>query len=168
MSDSPTLTHRYYPQKWFPTLLNGCSNNPSFKIAMSGRAGVGRRPRFTFRLTFLQSYMLPLFFNGLLLYLVGMKRRTSSSERLVQEKQLSLSSLCTYFPWLSMFSFWLTFFESYVTFILQFFAFIFGRNIQRAEVTLPKLSIIWDGGRKIDPTISCSGFYWIVKPFLLP
>ena len=48
-----------------------------FKIAMSGRAGVGRRPRFTFWLTFFQSYMLPLFFNGLLSYLVGMKRRTS-------------------------------------------------------------------------------------------
>ena len=35
-------------------------------------------PRFTFWLTLFQSYMLPLFFNGLLSYLVGMKRRTSS------------------------------------------------------------------------------------------
>ena len=40
-------------------------------------AGVGRRPRFTFWLTFSQSCMLPLFFIGLLSYLVGMKRRTS-------------------------------------------------------------------------------------------
>ena len=39
--------------------------------------GVGRRPRFTFWLTFFQSYMLPLLFSGLLSYLVGMKRRTS-------------------------------------------------------------------------------------------
>ena len=40
-------------------------------------AGVRRRPRFNFWLTFFQSYMLPLFFIGLLSYLVGMKRRTS-------------------------------------------------------------------------------------------
>ena len=33
-------------------------------------------PRFTFWLTFFQSYMIPLFFSGLLSYLVGMKRRT--------------------------------------------------------------------------------------------
>ena len=32
---------------------------------------------FTFWLTFFQSYRLPLFFNGLLSYLIGMKRRTS-------------------------------------------------------------------------------------------
>ena len=37
--------------------------------------GFGRRPRFW--LTFFQSYMLPLFFSGLLSYLVGMKRKTS-------------------------------------------------------------------------------------------
>ena len=54
----------------------GFSKNPSFKIAMSGRLG-GRRSRLTFWLTFFQSYMLPLFFSGLLSYLVGMKRRTS-------------------------------------------------------------------------------------------
>ena len=35
------------------------------------------RPRFTFWLTFFQSCMLPLFFSGLLSYLVGMKRTTS-------------------------------------------------------------------------------------------
>ena len=58
----------------------GFSKNPSFKIAMSGRPG-GHRPRFTcaFWLTnFFQSDMLPLFFSGLLSYLVGMKGRTSS------------------------------------------------------------------------------------------
>ena len=55
--------------------------NPSFKIVMSGRVGVGRHPRFTFWLTFwltvFQSCMLPLFFSGLLSYLVGMRRMTS-------------------------------------------------------------------------------------------
>ena len=45
----------------------------SFKIAMSG-AGA-HHPR----LTFFQSCILPLFFSGLLSYLVGMKRRTSRS-----------------------------------------------------------------------------------------
>ena len=56
----------------------------SFKIAMSWWAGmrlagvwVGSPPKFTFCLTFFQSYMLPLFFSGLLSYLVGMKRSTS-------------------------------------------------------------------------------------------
>ena len=42
-----------------------------------GGAVIGHRPRFTFWLTFFQSCMLPLFFSGLLSYLVGMKRRTS-------------------------------------------------------------------------------------------
>ena len=51
--------------------------NFSFKIAMSGQAGVGRRPWLTFWLPFFLSYMLPLFFSGLLSYLVGMQRRTS-------------------------------------------------------------------------------------------
>ena len=41
---------------------------PSFKIAMSGRAGWrasgGRRPRFIFVLTFYKNDMLPLFFSG--------------------------------------------------------------------------------------------------------
>ena len=44
---------------------------------MSGRAGVRHRPRLTFWLTFFLSYMLPLFFSGMLSYLVGMQRRTS-------------------------------------------------------------------------------------------
>ena len=44
---------------------------------MSRRAGLWRRPRFTFWLTFFQSCMLPLFFSRLLSYLVGIKRRTS-------------------------------------------------------------------------------------------
>ena len=51
--------------------------NLSFNIAMSGRAGVGRAGfGFTFWLTFFQSCRLPLFFSGLLSYLVGMKRRS--------------------------------------------------------------------------------------------
>ena len=57
--------------------LDGFLKNPSFKIAMSGRVRRHRvSSRFTFWLTFFQSYMLPLFFNVLLSYLVGMKRRT--------------------------------------------------------------------------------------------
>ena len=61
------------------TFWTGFSKNLSFKIVMSGRAlGVCRDlPRLTFLSTFFQSYILPLFFSGLLSYLVGMKRRTS-------------------------------------------------------------------------------------------
>ena len=61
--------------------------NPSFKIAMSGRAGVVCRAssevyllvNFFFFFFFFKvvSCMLPLFFSGLLLYLVRMKRRPS-------------------------------------------------------------------------------------------
>ena len=52
--------------------------NPSFKKAMSERAG-GRRAssQVNILVNFFQSYMLPLFFSGLLSYLGGMKRRTS-------------------------------------------------------------------------------------------
>ena len=44
---------------------------------------------------FFQNYLLPVFFSGLFLYLVGMKRRTSEH---VQEKLILLSSLYTYLP----------------------------------------------------------------------
>ena len=64
------------------TVLDGFfQKNLSFKIGMSGWAGVRRAsgtfPRLTFWLTVFQRYKLPLFFNGLISYLVGMKRRTS-------------------------------------------------------------------------------------------
>ena len=36
-------------------------------------SGIRHRPRFTFWLTFFQSCILPLFFSGLLSYLIGMK-----------------------------------------------------------------------------------------------
>ena len=52
-------------------------DNLSFKIAMSRLASIRRHPKLTFCITFFQSYMLPLFFSGLLSYLLGMKRRTS-------------------------------------------------------------------------------------------
>ena len=71
------------------------------------------RPRFTFWLTFFQSCMLPLFFSGLLSYLVGMKRMTSRC--VTQERQLSLCSLCTYLPWRPRFTFWLTFLQSNIS-----------------------------------------------------
>ena len=50
---------------------------------MSGRVDVGMSSE-VYRLVnvfffFFQNYMLPLFFNGLLSYLVGIKRRTSRS-----------------------------------------------------------------------------------------
>ena len=60
----------------FSRFLDGFFKNPSFKIAMSRRAGVRHHLRFTFWLTFFQSYMLSLFNDGLHSYLVGMKRRT--------------------------------------------------------------------------------------------
>ena len=78
-----SLLRRWDTLDRFPPFLDGFFKNPSFKIAMSRwvgvrRAGVGRRPRLTFWLTFFQSCMLPLFFSGLLSYLVGMERRTIS------------------------------------------------------------------------------------------
>ena len=77
-------------KKVFLKFLDGFLKNPSFKIAMSGRAS-GRRPlRFTFWLTFFQSFMLPLFFDGLLSYLVGMKRRTSRGFTCKRQLLLSL------------------------------------------------------------------------------
>ena len=83
------LTYAISIVKWlFGIFGRGFKKNPSFKIAISGWAGIGLafgvgcRPRFTFWLTFSfssfsQSYMLSLFFSVLLSYLVGMKRRAS-------------------------------------------------------------------------------------------
>ena len=68
---------KIYMVIFLPFLDGFKKNSPSFKIAMSRRAGIRRRPRFTFWLTFFQSCTLPLFFSGLLSYVVGMKRRTS-------------------------------------------------------------------------------------------
>ena len=58
---------------------------------MVGRlaSGTGCRPRLTFWLNFFQSYMLLLFFNGLLSYLVGMKRGTSRCSTYKRENSLS-------------------------------------------------------------------------------
>ena len=58
--------------------------------------------------------MLPLFFSGLLSYLVVIKRKIS---RHVQERLLTLSQLCTYIL-----------VKLYLTFILHWIAFIFGRD----------------------------------------
>ena len=108
--------------------------NLSFKIAMSGRAGVGRHPRFTlwltFWLNFFQSCMLPLFFSGLLLYLVGLKRRTSRCVTCNRDNShfvcyvLISPDVRTHQVYLlvNLFS------KLYVTFILQQIAFIFGRD----------------------------------------
>ena len=64
---------------------------------MSGRAivgwtGVGHRLRLIFWLTVFQNYILPLFFIGLLSYLVGIKKEDQYVFPM-QERQLSLSSL---------------------------------------------------------------------------
>ena len=102
---------------------------------MSGRAGgrasgVGRRPRFTFWLTFFQSCMLPLFFRGLLSYLVGIKRRTS---RCVTYKRDNSHFVRYVFisPDVRIPQIYLLvnlFSKLYVTFILQRIAFIFGTD----------------------------------------
>ena len=64
---------------------------------MSGPAGIEPRPRFTFWFTFFISHMLPLFFSGLLSYLVGMKRKTS--RRVTCKRDNShFYLLCTYLP----------------------------------------------------------------------
>ena len=78
-------------------LTDFSKNRPFKQQCPCGREGVGRRPRFIFWLTFFHSYMLPLFFSGLLSYLVGLKRRTS---RLVSCTFfiMYLSSLFTYLP----------------------------------------------------------------------
>ena len=67
-------------------------------------------PRFTFWLTFLQSYISSLFLIGLLSYLVEMKMRTS---RHVVHKRDNSHFLCyVLLPWHPRFTFWLTFFQS--------------------------------------------------------
>ena len=63
---------------------------------MGGRSNAGHCPRFTFWLTFFQSDMLPLFFSGLLSYLVGIKRRTN--RHVTCKRDNSHSLLCTYLP----------------------------------------------------------------------
>ena len=71
--------------------------------------------------------MLPLFFNGLLSYLVGIKRRTS---RCVACKRDNSHFLCYYLsPLMSKVYLLVNFFSKlYVTFILQWIDFIFGRD----------------------------------------
>ena len=70
--------------------------------------------------------MLPLFFSGLLSYLVGMKMRTSKC--ITCKRDNYLSSLCTNLSWRPRFTFFVNLFQLYVTFILQWIAFIFGRD----------------------------------------
>ena len=80
--------------------------------------GFGPRPRFSFWLTFFQHYISPLFFSGLLLYLVGMKRRTS---RHVMCKRNISHFLHLYLSPLTFVVYLLVnlFSKLYVTFILQ-------------------------------------------------
>ena len=93
------------------------------------RAG-GRRARFTFWLTFFQSCMLPLFFNGLLSYLVGIKRRTSRCVTCNRD-----NSYCVRYVFISpdvrmpqVYLLVNLFSKLYTTFILQRNAFVFGRD----------------------------------------
>ena len=55
----------------------GKKDNSHFFCYVLISPDLGRHPRFTFWLIYFQRDMLPLFFSGLLSYLVGMKRRTS-------------------------------------------------------------------------------------------
>ena len=104
--------------------------NLSFKIEMSGWVGVGRRPRFTFWLTFFQSCMLPLFFSGLLSYLVGMKRWTSRCVTCKRDNYHFVCYVLTFVsPLLSEVYLLVNLFTKlYITFILNRIAFIFGRD----------------------------------------
>ena len=73
---------------------------------------VGHRPRLTFWLTFIQSDMLPLFFSGLLSYLVGMMRRTSGRDtcKKVNSHFLRYVFISPEVWRRPKFTFWLTFF----------------------------------------------------------
>ena len=87
----------------------------------------GRRPRLTFWLIFFLSYILPLFFSGLLSYLVGMKRRTSRSVTCKRDNSFFLhyvliSPTSKVYLLVNLFS------KLYITFIIQWIAFIFGRD----------------------------------------
>ena len=97
---------------------------------MSGRTGTGEESghsaRFTFWLTFFKSCILPLFFSGLLSYLVGMKRRTS--------RHVTYKSDDSSFPFMylspltsQVYLLFNPFFKD-ICYLLQWIAFIFGRD----------------------------------------
>ena len=92
--------------------------------------GVGHRPKFIFRLTFFQNCMLPLFFSGLLSYLVGIKRRTSRCVTCKREHShfvhYVLISPDIWMP--QVYCLVNRFSKLYVSFILQWIAFIFGKD----------------------------------------
>ena len=92
-------------------------NNPSFKIAMSGRA-VSSQVYLFF------SYMLPLFFSGLLPYLVGMKRGPVGMSH---TRETTLTFFIIY-PESEVYLLINLFSKLYVTFILHWIAVIFGRD----------------------------------------
>ena len=77
--------------------------NSSFKITMSGQAGgrTGGRASDVVSVNLLvnlfSKFMLPLFFSGLLSYLVKMKKRTSRRV-LCKRDNSHFYSLCTYLP----------------------------------------------------------------------
>ena len=85
-------------------------------------------------LTFCQSYILPLFFSGLLSYLVGMKSRTS--RHVACKRDSSLSLLCTYLPRCPRFTIWLTFFQSYMLplFFNGLLSYLVGKEEDRRHV----------------------------------
>ena len=86
-----------------------------------------RRQKFTFWLTFFLRYMLPLFFSGLLLYLIEMKKRTRRHVACKRDnihflRYVLISPDVRGSPFVYFFS------KLYVTFILQWIAFVFGRD----------------------------------------
>ena len=70
--------------------------------------------------------MIPLFFSGLLSYLVGMKRRTRGVSR---ARKTILTLFVMYLsPLTSQVYLLANLFTKYITFILKWIAFIFGRD----------------------------------------
>ena len=84
-------------------------------------------PRVTVWLTIFQSCMLPLFFSGLLSYMVGMKRTTSRCVTCKRDnfhlvRYVLISPDFRGLPLVNRFT------KLYITFILNRIAFIFGRD----------------------------------------
>ena len=88
------------------------------------------RPRFTFWLTFLQSYISLLFLIGLLSYLVELKMRTSRRVVCKRDNSHFLGYVLTNVPPLTSEVYLLVnlFSKLYVTFTLQWITSIFGRH----------------------------------------
>ena len=86
--------------------------------------------------------MLPLFFSGLLSYIVGMERRTSKSLLCKRDNSLSSFVISPDIRGLP-FGYFFFFSKLYVTFILQLIAFIFGRDEEEDQCVTPLKSEVY-------------------------